>query len=894
MKKSGIAVQRLLASLVAAVFLFGGAAGAVIDDVTGTDYEMELVIMRDLGVMSAYEDGSLRPTQAVSRAEFTNMVIRLLGLDKVSLDASFDGFSDVGSGYWAYDNIAIAYTLGIISASEEGLFYPEKNVTLQQAIKMLVCALGYGLPAEQKGGWPSGYIVTAGSLNLMKKLKIGMEQELDRQNAALLLYNTLDVKILTESEIGKLTQGGTLFEEKASVKNWVKSTGILTTNYDTDLVGGHDLEPDEVIIDGNIYHIGATAASQYLGQRVTFYSVEETDGSEKRLLSVYPDKGRNTVLEFDASMLEDLSAEGLSYYEAEDKDKNAEKISFAKNVKLIVNGQWINGFTEDDFSITEGGIRVIDNDGDLAYDVLVLNRSASFLVDRVSTRGDLVYLKNASLNGRRSIITDTRDKDLHLSVIKDGQSISVTDIQVNDAITVYASPDGKRLRMLVSGANVDGVLSEINLPEGELGVDGTVYPVAESFKASLENLKMGTQMRFYLDANGKVAYATDRTQEASANVGYLMGVEKTSGLGSTLELKVLFGGRTYEVEDKKNKDNDKTITEVKNSDIRVLKTAQKLKLDGKSMTAAEAAEKLAGVKVFTFKKNDADEVTAIETAERFAIQDKRAFNKDIKSFGGTTNQAFQIDDTTDVILYAGSSTDDDYFVSVQIKDGSQYTVEGYGRRDDNGFVVDTLVLYDPTMVSVVGTIDEDTPASIVTAVTLTLGSDGEEYRMISCYTDGKAEKKEVKETVQTNAVIDQLKAGSVIKYTDDSYGRIDNIALVSQLSTQTKDIHTDEHGANEKILAKCMKVEAEQLSNTLNEIVDVVYLSVSGTLADMKSFNVPLDNGPAYYIYRQKNNAIEPANAEYLRPAEAFGETDAGYAFIHRVYDEVKIVVIFE
>ena len=76
-----------------------------------------------------------------------------------------------------------------------------------------------------------------------------------------------------------------------------------------------------------------------------------------------------------------------------DRDKNAEKISFAKNVKLIVNGQWINGFTEDDFSITEGGIRVIDNDGDLAYDVLVLNRGASFLVDRVSTRGDLVYLR---------------------------------------------------------------------------------------------------------------------------------------------------------------------------------------------------------------------------------------------------------------------------------------------------------------------------------------------------------------------------------------------------------------------------------------------------------------------------------------------------------------------
>lgn len=891
MKKFAIAIKSKTALIVAIIFLFSNVAAAADGAAAATaeDYEMAMVIMRDLGVMSAYEDGSLRPTQTVSRAEFADMTVKLLGLDKISLDNSFDSFSDVKSDYWAYDSIAVAYSLNIISTSEDGLFHPDDGVTLQQAVKMLVCALGYRAEAEANGGWPYGYGLTAGRLRLTNNSDIDGAYPLDRKNTALLLYRVLNTNIMKTSSIGRTTEGNTLFNEMSDIRNWKKDSGILIADYDTDLTGEQKLERDEVVINNEIYKIGSTDASKYLGNYVTFYGIEEEEGGEKRILAVYADKKRNSVLDIDASMIDNISIGSLSYRTDENTSRNAEKITFSGNLKLVVNGQRINGFTQNDLNISEGNVRVIDNDGDGLYDILFLMRSASFVTDRVNQNGDIIFLKNGKLNGRKSILADTGDKTQHITVIKNGKEISVSEINADDVITVYASPNGKRMRIEVSDKTVEGVLDEYFSDDREVTIDEKVYKVSESYSDASADLKAGTFMRFYIDVNGKVVYARD-ADEAEGRVGYLLECALVGGLDSSIVLKVLFGGKTYEVEDKNDK--DKTITEVKNSDISVLKTARCLKIDNKNMTADEALSYLSNVKVFTFEKNDAGEVTSIKSCEMFAQEDKRKFNKDIKSFGGTTKQAFQIDDSTNVILYSGGS-DDDYFVNVKIKDGSEYNVEGYTRRDDNKFVVDTMVLYDPTMASVVGMIDEDTSASIVKSVSRTIGEDGGEYYLLDCYTDGKEEKKEVKSTYRTEPVIGTLKAGSVIKYTDDSYGRIDNISVVCQLASQARNIHTDEHGLNEKITARCMSVETEQLSNTLNEIVDIIKLSITGSEDDEKTFNVPLGDDVSYYTFR-KNNTVEPANAEYLRTAETVWADGADYVFIHSVYDKVKIVVIFE
>ena len=51
--------------------------------------------------------------------------------------------------------------LSMLQGNGDGSFSPEEETTAEQAIKILVCALGYEPMAEEKGGYPTGYLTVA-------------------------------------------------------------------------------------------------------------------------------------------------------------------------------------------------------------------------------------------------------------------------------------------------------------------------------------------------------------------------------------------------------------------------------------------------------------------------------------------------------------------------------------------------------------------------------------------------------------------------------------------------------------------------------------------------------------------------------------------------------------
>ena len=71
-------------------------------------------------------------------------------------------------------------------------FEPDENVTFGDAAKILVCALGYEEVAQQRGGYPSGYVTVARERGFVDKSQ-PVESLLNRENAAEMIYNTLFV-----------------------------------------------------------------------------------------------------------------------------------------------------------------------------------------------------------------------------------------------------------------------------------------------------------------------------------------------------------------------------------------------------------------------------------------------------------------------------------------------------------------------------------------------------------------------------------------------------------------------------------------------------------------------------------------------------------------------------
>ncbi len=76
------------------------------------------------GLMVGYPDGTFRPEEAVSRAELTLLLARMI-------EAGYTGdmeFSDVPENHWAKEEIAALARMGILSGYPDGTFRPDEKI----------------------------------------------------------------------------------------------------------------------------------------------------------------------------------------------------------------------------------------------------------------------------------------------------------------------------------------------------------------------------------------------------------------------------------------------------------------------------------------------------------------------------------------------------------------------------------------------------------------------------------------------------------------------------------------------------------------------------------------------------------------------------------------------
>ena len=92
------------------------------------------------GVVVGYPDGSYKPEQFVTRAEFATMVVKALNQGDYVV-SNVANFSDVDEGFWGWDNIQRANDLDIMKGLPNGTFLPQDHVSKAQAIAIVVSSL---------------------------------------------------------------------------------------------------------------------------------------------------------------------------------------------------------------------------------------------------------------------------------------------------------------------------------------------------------------------------------------------------------------------------------------------------------------------------------------------------------------------------------------------------------------------------------------------------------------------------------------------------------------------------------------------------------------------------------------------------------------------------------
>lgn len=123
------------------------------------------------GAVSGYKDGSFRPDDPITRAEFITILVKALDLHAT---ATAQNFSDTAN-HWAQENIATAASLGIAGGYADGSFKPDELITREQmavmAVKAAGVTAGFGETAftdnEEISFWAKGSVLAAVDAGIM-------------------------------------------------------------------------------------------------------------------------------------------------------------------------------------------------------------------------------------------------------------------------------------------------------------------------------------------------------------------------------------------------------------------------------------------------------------------------------------------------------------------------------------------------------------------------------------------------------------------------------------------------------------------------------------------------------------------------------------------------------
>ena len=220
-------MKRFLVLITVACMMLGMTAYADFADVkAGDDGYEAIAVLNALGILKGFDEGYFGSSFETTRAEFCAFIVRMVGMPDSAIAVIDTDFSDVTADHWASGYIMAANMAGIVNGYGNGNFGPNKELTYEQAMKMLVCTLGYAPKAEASGGYPTGYMLVANQVGITKGTK-HFTGPIERLTMAKLLYNSLTVPLMEQTSFGSVDGPEYKIIESSSVQ-YVKLGVIMT------------------------------------------------------------------------------------------------------------------------------------------------------------------------------------------------------------------------------------------------------------------------------------------------------------------------------------------------------------------------------------------------------------------------------------------------------------------------------------------------------------------------------------------------------------------------------------------------------------------------------------------------------------------------------------------
>lgn len=322
----------------------------------------------------------LRLNDSITREEFAVMLTKVLNQENAAKAAMSvpSAFKDMAADRWSNGYVNIASELKIIAGYSDGTFRPRKNVSYQEAIKMLaVAAGGTDIKPATEGEWAAPFISYAASKGLLNGLgELKYKDQATRENVFVMIYNYLDG--VREADLSKLTAIVTKTNANSNLSEKQAEIVVLKSSlegfkegasYIVDLKDGMDA----MDILGRVYDLDIDAKNIIKTYRLSALAKTEIApiAIKGARLYVGGDSKDSTVLEDKAALTEQkfrgaaVNGKYLDIFMDFAKETNY-KADFAYVTSINAKVVYIKVFTFDDimpvFAYDNGAVKAIDDE----------------------------------------------------------------------------------------------------------------------------------------------------------------------------------------------------------------------------------------------------------------------------------------------------------------------------------------------------------------------------------------------------------------------------------------------------------------------------------------------------------------------------------------------------
>ncbi len=682
----------------------------------GEEYEL----LKALGIVNSK---IVIDDKDITRGEFAILLANLSGFYDGGDEISH--LVDVEEEYFSKNEINYVASKGYMKGRSDDKFCPGYNLTADEAYRVVLTALGYGIYAANSGG----YTATASSIGLSKGVNVG--RQLSKKSAVRLIYNALDTGILSASEY-KVTDGGVSQVMKTTetpLTEWLNldyaeglvtkvGTSVINNDYS---IGGDFMIGDtslELSKDDNVY--------EYLG----FVCRAYYDKDDYSLKAVVNRENKNDITQIDTASC--VYVDDAIVY---DNGKGAKRVEVKAIDEVVLNGVPVAADERESAISNADGRIVVNKVSDYDGKIILITSYETYYVSGISQEKTTIYDR---VNTARRLVIDYDNASVDIKY-SDGSECRFEQIKTGNVLSILRHGTGDDVTVIVSDKSVSGKLTAKSVEDLTIEISATEYAVTKDY-ITKDLPEPGTSITAYLDCFGRVAYIDDGGSEGYS-YGFIRKYYPSDDDDTLLSLNIFTLDGTF-------------VT---------YNTREKTKIDGKTFDTPdkkiEALSKENGnlgvYRLVRYKLNSAGEISHIDTSVNTsgsesdsnrmikihsASGDSLLYKQEPKAFGHTRDVGIKVvTDASTIVLKvpqnanAGTNTKlfkvsslssytNDYAYSIDAYKSSlkdipadiivEYVTEGSAEKYAYGFIKELQQVYDE---------DEDAPVMNITMVTSQYG-----------------------------------------------------------------------------------------------------------------------------------------------------------------------------